>query len=296
MTARFAVLIPARLQSTRLPEKVLATVGERTLVQCVVDRAREIRGAEGIFVLTDSDRVASAVRAFGGDVRRTRADHRSGTDRCAEAAADLDVDVVVNLQGDEPLFVPADIEALAAAAGAAGADMATLGHPFANDAQRASPHAVKALVDANGWAVGFQRAWPKEVDCVDRGVVHVWHHLGVYAFRGSGCWRFRRWPPPHPSSANAWSNCAPWTTAGASGSSPRPNRRSASIPPRTSRRCASASPEGTPPQATAPKQRGQSLSSRALLRAPAGQSSLFAGPGPCRPRGYHLPFPGARYT
>lgn len=194
----FAVLIPARLASTRLPEKVLAPVGSRTLLQCVYERAQEIPGAEDVLVLTDSDRVASHVRGFGGAVLRTRADHPSGTDRCAEAAASLEVDVVVNLQGDEPLFEPRDIAALAAAAAEEGADMATLGHPFANDAQRASEHAVKVLVDGHGFATGFQRAWPDEATCRSLGAVHVWHHLGVYAFRRP---RLRAFPDLPPTEA-----------------------------------------------------------------------------------------------
>ena len=103
---RYAVLVPARLGSTRLPEKVIAPVGDRILVQLTVERARAAPGVERVLVLTDDDRVEAAVRAFGGDVVRTRADHASGTDRCAEAAAALDVDVVVNLQADEPFVEP----------------------------------------------------------------------------------------------------------------------------------------------------------------------------------------------
>ena len=170
-------------------------MGTRTLIQCVYDRAREIPGADGVLVLTDSHRVEDAVRDFGGAVMLTRADHQSGTDRCAEAAESLGVDVVVNLQGDEPLFEPSDIAALAAAAAEEGADMATLGHPFANDAQRASEHAVKVLVDDHGFAIGFQRAWPDEARCLALETVHVWHHLGVYAFRRPRLLAFPDLPP-----------------------------------------------------------------------------------------------------
>lgn len=170
-------------------------MGDRILVQCVYDRAREIPGVGQVLVLTDDARVEAAVRDFGGDVRATRPDHASGTDRCAEAAADLDVDVVVNLQADEPLFEPGDLAALAAAAAEPGADIATLGHPFANDAQRADPAAVKALVDERGFAVAFQRAWPDEARCRGLAAIHVWHHLGVYAFRRERLLAFPDLPP-----------------------------------------------------------------------------------------------------
>lgn len=175
---RYAILIPARLGSTRLPGKVLALVGGRPLVQWTWERARAAPGVARVVVLTDDTSVEAAVRAFGGDVLRTRPDHPSGTDRCAEAAAELDVDVVVNLQADEPFVEPQDLADLAAAVGDGGAEIATLGHPFEHAAHRADPSAVKALVGADGLATGFRRADPG----IPAEGVEVLHHLGVYAF------------------------------------------------------------------------------------------------------------------
>ena len=192
---RYAVLVPARLGSTRLPEKVIAPVGDRILVQLTVERARAAPGVERVLVLTDDDRVEAAVRAFGGDVVRTRADHASGTDRCAEAAAALDVDVVVNLQADEPFVEPQDLADLATAVAGGGAELATLAYPFAAEADREDPSAVKALVDAEGFAVGFQRAWPSPEDARAAGATEVLHHLGVYAFPRSGLQAFTALPP-----------------------------------------------------------------------------------------------------
>jgi 3-deoxy-manno-octulosonate cytidylyltransferase (CMP-KDO synthetase) len=174
---RYVILIPARLGSTRLPEKVLAPIGPRPLVQLTWERACAAPGVAEVLVLTDDARVEAAVRAFGGEVRRTRADHPSGTDRCAEAAAVLDADVIVNLQADEPFVEPQDLADLAAAVASGGAEIATLGFPFEDDAHRADPSAVKALVGPDGLAVGFQRADPGPSASAE-----VLHHLGVYAF------------------------------------------------------------------------------------------------------------------
>jgi len=187
--ARYAILIPARYASTRLPGKVLLKESGKYLIQHVVERACLATGATRVLVLTDDDRVEHAVRDFGGNVIRTRADHVSGTDRCAEAAASLHEDVFVNVQGDEPLFDPADLVALAAAVHE-GADIATLGYPFADDAQRADPHAVKALRDEDGWALGFQRAAPAA-----GAPGEVLHHVGIYAFRRSRLLEFTSLDP-----------------------------------------------------------------------------------------------------
>lgn len=195
MLPRFAILVPARLGSTRLPEKVLAPLGDRFLLQATLERARQTRGATVVLALVDDDRVEARVRALGLPVRRTRADHVSGTDRCAEAAATLDVDAVINLQADEPLVDPLDLEDLAAAVLEEGADMATLAHPFLDDGARTSSAAVKALVDEDGWAVGFQRVFPSAAEQHARKAVAVLHHLGVYAFRRERLLEFSRLAP-----------------------------------------------------------------------------------------------------
>ncbi len=179
MTLSYAILIPARLKSTRLPRKLLLAESGKSLIQHVVERAQLAPGGPDVMVCTDSDDIESAVRSFGGAVRRTRSDHPSGTSRCAEVAASLAHDVIVNLQGDEPLVEPGDLARVAQAA--ATADMATLATPFANDSVAASPDAVKAIRDSDGMAIGFQRAYP---DSVERGA-EVLHHVGIYAFRRS---------------------------------------------------------------------------------------------------------------
>ncbi len=181
MTDAYAILIPARLGSERLPGKVLLRESGKYLIQHVYERALEAPGHPRVIVLTDDERVVEAVRSFRGQVRLTRPDHASGTDRCAEAAADLEEPVVVNVQGDEPLFAPGDLADLAVAVGQDGADIATLAWPFDDPADMQDPNAVKAVFHADGEAITFTREArpPSELPA---GAV-VMHHVGIYAFR-----------------------------------------------------------------------------------------------------------------
>ena len=176
------ILIPARYASSRLPGKMLLDRSGKPLIQHVVERAQEIPGRPRVFVLTDDERIRDAVEAFGGEAWMTDPDHRSGTDRCAEAAARLATPIVVNVQGDEPFFAPEDLLGLAKAV-AAGADIATLGHPFEDDDHLQDPNAVKAIVEVDGVARAFQRAAPEALSPGPGGPPRVWHHQGIYAFR-----------------------------------------------------------------------------------------------------------------
>jgi 3-deoxy-manno-octulosonate cytidylyltransferase (CMP-KDO synthetase) len=191
----YAVLIPARWGSTRLPGKVLLRASGRYLVEHTYERARRAPGVARVCVLVDDDRVEAAARAFGAEVCRTRGDHASGTDRCAEAAAGIPEAVVVNLQADEPLVEPRDLAALAGAVAAGGCAMATLAHPFESPAARASPHAVKVRVRPDGLAADFSRGEPGPGASAPAGPSEVLHHLGIYAFPREGLLAFAAMPP-----------------------------------------------------------------------------------------------------
>jgi 3-deoxy-manno-octulosonate cytidylyltransferase (CMP-KDO synthetase) len=199
----FLVLIPARYGSTRLEAKALLKESGKFLVQHVQERALAAPGGPRVVVLTDDDRVVAAVRSYGGEVLLTSPDHASGTDRCAEAAQrllgkDAEGPVVVNLQGDEPLFEPADLPALARAAADPGADLATCSHPFASPEAVRSPHAVKVYVDARGFALDFRRTDPGEAGRKAEGLPDPLHHVGVYAYRPERLATFSRTLPPSP--------------------------------------------------------------------------------------------------
>src|SRR5438874_1206781 len=109
---RTAILIPARYASTRLPGKPLLRATGKYLIQHVYERAREARSAGLVIVATDDERVADAVREFGGRVEMTKPEHPSGTDRIAEVARRIDADVIINLQGDEPQVEPSSLDLL----------------------------------------------------------------------------------------------------------------------------------------------------------------------------------------
>src|SRR5947209_9469498 len=149
-----AIVIPARYASQRLPGKPLLRQTGKYLVQHVYERACRARRADVVVVATDDPRIAAAVRSFGGNVVVTRRDHPSGTDRVAEAAGNLDADLVVNLQGDEPLVEPESLDLLIDLLGRdPGADMATLATPLKSADQWLSPHSVKVVCDGAGRAL-----------------------------------------------------------------------------------------------------------------------------------------------
>src|SRR5205085_6776748 len=138
-----AIVIPARYASHRLPAKALLRQTGKYLVQHVYERACRARRANEVIVATDDSRIVAAVESFGGQVVLTRRDHPSGTDRVAEVAAGLDVDVVVNLQGDEPLVEPATLDLLSdLLACNPGAEVATLAVPLRAHEQWLSPNCV----------------------------------------------------------------------------------------------------------------------------------------------------------
>ncbi len=182
--SRFAVLIPARFASTRFPGKPLADLAGKPMVVRVCERAR-LSGAAPVCVATDDERIAQAVRAHGFEARMTRPDHASGTERIAEAAAQLglaDDAIVVNVQGDEPLIAPQLIAEVAAALQARPeASVATACHPIHDAAEFANPNVVKVVRAANGEALYFSRAgipFPR-----DGGAPSAHRHVGIYAYR-----------------------------------------------------------------------------------------------------------------
>ena len=156
MASDVIILIPARLAATRLPGKPLADIAGKPMIAWVCERAA-LSGAASVHVATDDERIASSVRSHGHQALMTRADHASGTDRLAEAAAALGLDdehVVVNLQGDEPLMEPQLVADVAAALGAMpGASLSTACHPIRDSAEVLNPNVVKVVLDSHGYAL-----------------------------------------------------------------------------------------------------------------------------------------------
>jgi len=181
-----AVCIPARYDSTRFPGKVLAQETGKYLVQHTYERARMSRLACEVVIAADDDRIVTAARSFGARCILTSKDHASGTDRVAEVAAGLKVDIVVNLQADEPEIDPAHIDRVVELLTESGeGDMATLGTAFQSAEQVADPNVVKVVTDCFGRAIYFSRSViPYDRDARGVGPLpYYMRHIGIYAYR-----------------------------------------------------------------------------------------------------------------
>lgn len=191
----FVVLIPARLASTRLPDKPLADLAGLPMVVRVAQRAR-LSGASRVVVAADSPRIVDACRAHGVDALLTRDDHPSGSDRLAEACTRLalaDDEIVVNVQGDEPLIDPALVDAVASTLQAdADVAMSTAAHAIDSMADFLNPNVVKTVLDARGHALYFSRApipWWRDGAVTGEGLRALpnspapLRHIGIYGYR-----------------------------------------------------------------------------------------------------------------
>lgn len=181
--ARFTVVVPARYGSTRFPGKPLADLAGKPMVVRVCERAAK-SGAAAVHVATDDQRIAAAVRSHGFPALMTRADHASGTDRIAEAARKLRLkehEIVVNLQGDEPLMPPRLIALVAQTLQRRkAAAMSTACHPIHDAASLASPNVVKVAMDREGHALYFSRS---RIPYPRQGDAPCYRHAGIYAYR-----------------------------------------------------------------------------------------------------------------
>jgi len=194
MTA-FTVLIPARYASSRLPGKPLADLAGKPMIVRVAERAAK-SGATRVVVATDDPRIVDAAAAHGVEAVMTRDDHPTGTDRLAEAARLLHLgahDIVVNVQGDEPLLAPPLIRRMAEVLdGARDASIATACHPIDDPQEAFNPSVVKVVLDAHGYALYFSRAtipWARDafgnaVRTIPPGLP-IYRHYGLYAYRVS---------------------------------------------------------------------------------------------------------------
>lgn len=180
-------VIPARLASTRLPEKPLARIAGKPMVVHVWERARQAKGVDRVVVAADSDKVVKAVKAAGGEAVLTAETHRNGTERLAEVARMPEYerfDLLVNVQGDEPLVDPDAIDATIRAAQSASADVGTVMAP-ADEKDLANPNVVKVVVGGDGFALYFSRApipFRRDPESADE-VAKPKRHVGLYGYR-----------------------------------------------------------------------------------------------------------------
>jgi 3-deoxy-manno-octulosonate cytidylyltransferase (CMP-KDO synthetase) len=191
------------LRSTRLPEKVLRLLAGRPVIEHVY-RVAQASGAAEVFVATDDSRVADTVARFGGQSCMTSASHNSGTDRINEVAQNRgwpDDDIVVNLQGDEPLMPPALVAQVASELAASDSGIATLCAPLHSIDEWLDPNVVKVVRDAAGNALYFSRApipWDRDGQAQGKPRLPAalgWRHIGLYAYRVGSLRRFSTLPP-----------------------------------------------------------------------------------------------------
>ncbi|BFM16344.1 3-deoxy-manno-octulosonate cytidylyltransferase [Maricurvus nonylphenolicus] len=201
---KYTVVIPARYASSRLPAKPLKDIAGKSMIERVYLQAQKSQ-AERIVIATDDERIESTVKAFGGEVCMTSVDHNSGTDRLQEVAAKLGLgedDIVVNVQGDEPLIPPAVIDQVAEnLANATEASVSTLCEPIASAEDFLNPNIVKVVTDKDGYALYFSRGaipWPRDEFAASQQALPKTdlfnRHIGIYGYRVSLLNDFVTWP------------------------------------------------------------------------------------------------------
>lgn len=187
------VIIPARYNSSRFPGKPLATLKGKTLIQNVYDQASSASRIDSVIVATDDARIFDSVKKFGGSVLMTSPDHSCGTDRIAEVARDLECDIVVNVQGDEPFIRPEMIDdTVQLLLEDEAASISTLAVRIDNEDEIVNPNVVKVVTDDRGYALYFSRSpipyfreeW-KDLQSItlQQGKTVLFKHIGVYGYR-----------------------------------------------------------------------------------------------------------------
>lgn len=179
-------IIPARYESSRFPGKPLIDLKGKTMIQRVYEGAKKSKMLNEVIVATDDLRIKEEVLRFGGKVVMTSKDHLSGTDRCGEVAAEIDCDVVINIQGDEPLVDSRQLDILAASFGDSDVQISTLGINDSDPEHRFNPNRIKVVTDSKNRALYFSRS---PIPNTDRASVESMQnfpflrHIGIYAYR-----------------------------------------------------------------------------------------------------------------
>ncbi|MDP2915151.1 MAG: 3-deoxy-manno-octulosonate cytidylyltransferase [Candidatus Aminicenantes bacterium] len=184
-----AGIIPARYGATRFPGKPLASILGKPMIQWVYEGAKKSKLLKRIIIATDDQRIVKAADEFGAEAVMTSTDHESGTERVAEAAAQVEAEIIVNIQGDEPLVGGEMLDALVIALDDPSISMATLMAKVTDMALLQDSHVVKVVTDKNGFALYFSRS-PLPYQAPD----HFFQHIGIYGYRKDFLMNFHRLP------------------------------------------------------------------------------------------------------
>ena len=189
-------MIPARYAATRFPAKLMQQLGDKTVIRHTLENTLATGLFDDVIVVTDSDIIFQEITSHGGRAIMSKREHESGSDRIAEAAADLDVDVIVNVQGDEPFVKREPLEKLLAVftnPGGEQVQVASLMQVLSNEENIADSNYVKVAVDRNMNSLFFSRSvipFPRNRDIA----ITYYEHIGVYAFRKQALLNFTAWP------------------------------------------------------------------------------------------------------
>jgi 3-deoxy-manno-octulosonate cytidylyltransferase (CMP-KDO synthetase) len=190
---KIGAFIPARYAATRFPAKLMQTLGDKTVIRHTYDNTVATGLFDAVYVVTDSEIIFNEITQHGGNAIMSKRSHESGSDRIAEAVQDLDIDIVVNVQGDEPFVKREPLEKVIAVFSDAKVQVASLMQVLTDSALIQDPNYVKVAVDKNNNALFFSRSvipYPRSTE----SPITYYEHIGVYAFQKQALLNFTNWP------------------------------------------------------------------------------------------------------
>lgn len=190
---KIGAFIPARYAATRFPAKLMQTLGDKTVIRHTYDNTLATGLFDSVYVVTDSEIIFNEITANGGNAIMSKRSHESGSDRIAEAVQDLDIDIVVNVQGDEPFVKREPLEKVIAVFSDTTVQVASLMQVLTDDTLIQDPNYVKVAVDKNNNALFFSRSVIPYPRSTDSPIVY-YEHIGVYAFQKQALLNFTNWP------------------------------------------------------------------------------------------------------
>ena len=186
-------VIPARFAATRFPGKLMQKIGDKTIIRLVYENVQSLNLFDDVLVVTDNDDIVEEIQSIGGSVKKSIGEHQSGSDRIAEAIADMDVDVVVNVQGDEPFVDASSLENLLLVFNDKDVAVASIMQKLGADEDINNPNVVKVVCNKNNNALYFSRS-PIPYKRNLHSSLPIYKHVGVYGFRKNILLAFTKWP------------------------------------------------------------------------------------------------------